>query len=156
MAVPQVREAQVDLLLRDGDLRIEGSYGWHEGANKSWLKIDIPVQNKLGASLRLAISANQEIDNRIRIAMLFNTKLRIRGLCVNGNHSNKHTNKQKWTLETHWHRWTDDCSDRFAYDSTETSGMTPQETLTRFCDEVGIDCLVTLAEMPSHQPEMLV
>lgn len=156
MAVPHIREAQVDLLLREGDLRIEGTHVWHESANRSWVKAEIPVDNSKSASLRLTITANQELPNRFSIALLFNSTLRIRGLCMEGSHSNKHTNKDKWIGELHKHKWSDDCQDRFAYTPTDITGTNIQEILEQFCAECGIQCSALLAEIPGHQPEMFI
>lgn len=156
MAVPQIREAQVDLLLREGKLRVEGDFVWHEGANKSWAKTEIPVRNNKSASLRLCITANQFFPGSYRFALLFNTTLRIRGMCVNGSHSNKHTNREKWQGQTHLHKWKDDCQDRFA-ESTSIAGSTAQELLEKFCAECNIECSATLADTPvKSQPEMLL
>jgi hypothetical protein len=155
MASPQIREAQVDLLLRDGELTIEGHHVWHESANKSWVRADIPVRNTKSASLRLCVTANQTIPDRYRLALLFNTTLRIRGLCIKGNHTNKHTNRDRWINQTHVHKWSDDCQDRFA-EPSEIDGTSIQELLERFCAECNIACSATLADMPQHQPEMLL
>ncbi len=155
MPSPQIREAQVDLLLQDGELAIEGEHPWHESANKSWLRIEIPVRNNKSASLKLCITANRMVEGRYRFALLFNTTLRIRGLCLSGNHTNKHTNQDRFLLQTHVHKWKDQCQDRFA-EPSNISGSTAQELLEKFCSDCNIECSATLGEMPQHQPEMLL
>ena len=155
MAVPQIREVQVDALLLYGGLRIEGEHVWQVSPNKYWLRIEIPVKNTKSASLKLCITACQEFPERCRFALLYNTTLPIRRLCIESSHSNKHTNRDKWVATTHLHKWTDRCQDRLAV-ATTISGASIQENLEQFCAECNIECLATIANMPSHQPEMLL
>jgi hypothetical protein len=156
MAVPQVREPNVDALIHDGELTIDGTYLWHSSANKSWVKIDIPVENNKSASLRVVITASQIISDRYSIALLLNNAARIRGLDINGSHSNRHTNKEKWLGQSHYHRWTDLCHDRFAYSPTADVGKSIQDSLEYFCKEFGIQCSVRLADLPPTQMELVL
>jgi hypothetical protein len=97
MAVLQIREIQVDALLQEGELRIEGEYVWQTSPHKNWLRVEIPVSNSKNASLKLSITACPEFPERYRFALLYNTTLPIRRLCVELSHRNKHTNRDKWT-----------------------------------------------------------
>jgi hypothetical protein len=155
MAVPQIREVQIEALFQYGGLQIEGEYMWQASPNKFWLRIEIPVRNTKSASLKLCITACQECPERFRFALLYNTTLPIRRLCAGLSHKNKHTNRDSWTTETHLHKWNDRCQDRFAV-STEISTESIQEALEQFCAECNIECSATIADMPSHQPEMLL
>jgi hypothetical protein len=156
MAVPQIREAYVDDLLQNGDLRIEGLYTWQSSANKSWARVQIPVESNKSRSLKIVITANLEYPGFYSISLLLNNANRIRALDVNGSHSNKHTNRDKWIGQSHFHKWTDVCHDRFCYSPTIPLGNSVQEDLEHFCEEVGIECAAVIADMPPHQlPGML-
>lgn len=154
MAVPQIREVQVDALLQYGGLKIEGEYVWQQSSNKFWLRIEIPVHNTKSASLKLCITASQEFPERLRFALLYNTTVPIRRLCVDGSHSNKHTNRDKFLAQTHLHKWNDRCQDRLAVATTIAGNV--QEILEQFCEECNIQCLATIADRPTLQPEMLL
>lgn len=155
MAVPQIREVQFDALLQFGKLKIEGEYTWQQSPHKFWLRIEIPVTNNKSASLKLCITASQEFPERLRFVLLYNTTVPIRRLCVEGNHTNKHTNSDKFLAETHLHKWNDRCQDRLA-EKTSISGTTPQEILDQFCLECGIECLAIIENLPGTQLEMLL
>lgn len=156
MAVPLIREAFVDDLLQTGGLSIEGIHSWQSSPNKSWLRIQIPVENSSGKSLRIIITANQEYTDFYSISLLLNNAIRVRGLDVNGSHSNKHTNREKWLGQSHFHRWSDMCHDRFGYSPSGPVGNSIQESLEYFCQEFHIECAAVIAELPPHQSEMLI
>jgi hypothetical protein len=157
MAKLQVLPANVDELLASGKLSVTGERGWKRGEHRSWCRADVPVfiDNVTIAktvSLRIIASISASTDKR-DFVLLWNG-LRVRGLCINGNHTNKHTNTETWRHRTHKHQWTEHCMDRFAYTPTDITAADVQGQFAQFCAECGITCDATLAEVPAAQGDL--
>ncbi len=154
MAAPQVTEDAVNALLTSGKLSVSGSHKWKRGDNKCWGKIEIPVtisdQSARDVSLRIVISISFADPDKRDFALLWNN-IPVRRLCTAGNHTNRHTNGERWLRQMHKHRWTEHCLDRFAYTPTDITAMDLNAQFSQFCVECGIGCSATLAEIPSFQ-----
>jgi hypothetical protein len=79
---------------------------------------------------------------------------RIRALCVNGSHTNRHTNTERWVRQMHKHKWTDRCMDRFAYTPEDITATDTQGQFAQFCAECGIACEAKLEDVPPFQGDM--
>jgi hypothetical protein len=155
MAVAKASEHEVDSLVESGTLSVAGIYAWKIGDNKHWIKVVIPVKtNAKNLSLRICITVNSQDDSRRNFTLLWNNCIRVRALCMEGSHSNKHTNAERWLSRTHKHKWTDKCQDRFAYTPTDLTASDVQSQLEQFCAECGIDCSATLASIPPLQKDL--
>jgi hypothetical protein len=148
MAVSQVLQADVDELLASGELSVSGHYSWREASNKAWIKIDIPVWSEARHNLKICLSLNREEPSLYSFALIFNNAFRVRAVDFNGSHTNKHTDNNEWIGQTHKHKWTDKCNDRFAYTPTDITSLTLEDQLKEFCNECGIDCSVTIDPLP--------
>jgi hypothetical protein len=151
----QVPEKDVDALLQSvGKLSVQGHYHWKRTANKSWTRIDVPVviedKDIKDVSLRISVSVSSE-TGKSDFALIWNGNICVRRLCVNGSHTNKHTNAERWIRRTHKHRWTDICMDRFAYTPTDITAVDLHGHFAQFCAECGISCSATLAPLPVTQ-----
>jgi hypothetical protein len=96
------------------------------------------------------ISLNVAVQSRYDFTPLLDDK-RVRALCVNGSHENRHTDDERWDCRTHKHRWTEVCNDRFAYTPTDITATDIEGQLRQFCTECGVDCAATLAPLPPAQ-----
>jgi hypothetical protein len=157
MAKSPVSQEEVDELLNSGKLSVLGKPGWKRGAHKAWCRADIPVvvDDPLlvkKVSLRIIASISAGTDKR-DFSLLLNG-MRIRALCINGNHTNRHTNTEHWRHRTHKHKWTNVCMDRFAYTPTDITATDIQGQFAQFCAECGIACDATLAEVPATQGDL--
>ena len=151
MAAPQVRERDVEALLAVGGLVVSGHYTWQQSSSKAWLRMDLPVTGKKDVNLKVVVTVNRLEPSLYSFALLLNNAFRIRGLDVNGSHANKHTDRNKWAGQTHKHKWTDSCGDRFAYTPSDITAQDIQGQLAQFCSECGIRYAATLAAFPSLQ-----
>lgn len=156
MPIAQVLQKDVDELLQSGKLSVHGRHPWEPGAHKLWCRAEVPVliddPGIKNVSLRIVISvsaATQKYD----FALLWNG-MRIRALCINGSHTNRHTDTQKWLRQMHKHTWTDRCMDRFAYTPTDITAGDVHGQFAQFCSECGIACAAELAEVPVPQGEL--
>ena len=155
MAVPQINENDVANLLSGGDLVVSGKYSWLPSGNKSWFKAEIPVKSdKRQLNLKIVITVNRYETSVYSFALIFNNAFRIRGLDVNGSHSNKHTNTEKWVAKIHKHKWTNPCRDRLAYTPTDITAVDIYGKLKQFCAECGLQCSAELAKLPPLQETM--
>jgi hypothetical protein len=152
MAVPQVEEVAVDALLSSDNLSVDGKFAWKQSNEKSWYKIVIPVkcEAKKVISLRIVVSVSSFNREYRTFALLWNNNIRVRALCMLGNHGNKHSNAETWIRRTHKHKWTDDCQDRFAYTPNDITETSVQGQLSQFCEECGIRSTATVADLPGH------
>jgi hypothetical protein len=152
MAVAQVREQDVEALLASGALSVTGAYTWQHSSHKSWIRAMLPVtvQRQKPPTLRIVATVPLQRLTRFNFVLLWNN-VRVRGLCIEGSHTNRHTNDERWIHQTHKHRWSDVCQDRFAYTPTDITAVDAQGLLAQFCAECGIDCTATLAEVPEVQ-----
>jgi hypothetical protein len=153
----EVLQNDVDnLLKRDGSLTVKGVHRWKRGAHKSWARTDIPVELTdpmlRGIVLKLVITVSYETDKR-DFVLLWNN-IPVRRLCINGSHTNRHTNTDRWTRRTHKHTWTDHCMDRFAYTPTDIKSEDVHGQFAEFCAECGIACEATLVVLPAHQGDL--
>jgi hypothetical protein len=55
------------------------------------------------------------------------------------------------TGQTHKHKWTDLCGDRFAYTPSDITAQDIQGQLAQFCSECDIDYAATIAAFPLLQ-----
>jgi hypothetical protein len=155
MAAPKITEGEVENLLRTGQLSITGTHKWKIGDNKYWVRAEIPVATSArNVNLRICVSFNAEEQSRRTFALVLNHRFRIRALCVEGSHTNKHTDTARWVRATHKHRWSDVCQDRFAYTPTDITATEFQEQLEQFCAECGIAFTAELAPAPSPRKEL--
>lgn len=88
--------------------------------------------------MRLYATVNLKEPSRITFALVAKRNFRIRGLCINRSHENKHTNDEKWLPGTHMHHWTDKCRDRFAYTPDWPISTNIEQSFIMFCNECGI------------------
>jgi hypothetical protein len=154
MSSAQVQESDVDALLAAGVLSVDGHCPWRQDSDKSWFKAIVPVKVEGWEKppvLRIVVSVSPEDQTRISFALLWQNRIRVRGLCMGGSHRNPHTDTARWVHQTHKHRWTDKCHDRFAYTPTDISASDPQGLLGQFCAECGIRCTATLEAIPPAQ-----
>lgn len=154
MSAPQVRERDVEALFTDGGLVVSGAYVWQQSSSKAWIRMDLPVTGKKGTNLKIVITVNRFDPSLYSFALLLNNAFRVRGLDVNGSHRNKHTNREKWVGQTHKHKWTDQCGDRFAYTPSDITAQDLQGQLAQFCSECGISYAATIAPFPLLQEEL--
>ncbi len=117
---------------------ITGDLVWSHDVDRGWAKSELRVTSDLGVDLRLYANINMKEPSLFSFALLVNRVFRIRGLCINKGHVNKHTNKEKWSPGTHNHRWTDACRDRFAYTPAEDISLDVGEAFQQFCAECSI------------------
>jgi hypothetical protein len=155
MDIVPVREAEVERLLQSGELEVLGKHEWRTSAMKSWLKVEILVASSAPRPpyVRLIVSVNSLDRSRCNFALLWNNK-RIRALDINGSHENHHTDQERWVHQTHKHRWTDHCQDRFAYTPTGITATDVEGLLAEFCLECGIKYTASLAPIPPVQVEL--
>lgn len=153
----EVLQNDVDnLLKRDGTLTVTGDHKWKRGAHKSWARADIPVEISdtllRGVMLKIVITVAYETDKRDCV-LLWNN-IPVRRLCINGSHTNKHTNTERWTRRTHKHIWTDHCLDRFSYTPTDIPSEDVHGQFAEFCAECRIACEAKLGDLPPHQGDL--
>jgi hypothetical protein len=155
MARALLQQEDVDKLLQSGKLSVSGQYQWKRGSHKSWLKIQVPVNIEdpkvTDVNLRIVVSVSLTVLGKRDFSLIWNSTIRVRGLCVSGNHTNRHTNAERWLRQMHKHKWTDQCLDRFAYTPTDITAEDVQGQFAQFCAECGITCSASLAELPSTQ-----
>jgi hypothetical protein len=113
--------------------------------------MDLPVTGKKGINLKIVVTVNRFELSLYSFALLLNNAFRIRGLDINGSHRNKHTNRNSWIGQTHKHKWTDLCGDRFAYTPSDITAQDIQGQLSQFCSECGIRYDATIAAFPPLQ-----
>jgi len=154
MIASHVEESAVNSLLSSGKLKVSGSYKWKRGDNKSWGKLEVPVESEdetaKDVNLRIIVTISFANQDKRDFALLWNNAP-VRRLCTAGSHTNRHTNNERWLRQVHKHQWTDNCMDRFAYTPTDITATDVQGQLSQFCKECGIRCSATLGELPSIQ-----
>ncbi len=97
MAVAKVSEHDVDTLLASRTLAVSGKHAWKTGDNKRWAKVLIPVTTEAKKlSLRISVTVNLDEPSRYNFALLWNGTIRVRALCVEGSHMNRHMNAERW------------------------------------------------------------
>ncbi len=124
----------------------------HSGVTKSYRKlIKQCTSDSRNVNLKIVITLNKYEPTIYSFALIFNNAFRIRGLDVNGSHSNKHTNAEKWISKTHKHKWTNQCRDRFAYTPNDITADDVEGKLKQFCKECNILYQGSLADVPAIQ-----
>lgn len=152
----QVLEKDVNALLQaGGPLSVQGHHHWKRKANKSWLRVDVPVEiddNAIKKDVNLKVSISFSFETgKSDFALIWNNNICVRRLCINGSHTNSHTNTERWARQTHKHTWTDICMDRFAYTPNDITADDIHGQFVQFCAECGIACSSTLAPIPLAQ-----
>jgi len=117
----------------------------------SWHKCELNVGNKLKVDLKLFINVNSRIPALYSLSLILSNCYRIAGLDVNGSHTNKHTDRNKWKNETHKHRWTDVCRDSWAYTATDIVTLSIEEAFSTFCKECNINFRGNFRTLPPKQ-----
>jgi len=117
----------------------------------SWHKCELNVRNRLKVDLKLFINVNSKIPSLYSLSLILNNRYRIVGLDVNGSHTNKHTDTNKWKNKTHKHRWTDVCHESWAYTPTDVKTSTLKEAFNSFCKECNIDFKGEFRTLPGRQ-----
>jgi hypothetical protein len=153
----EVLQNDVDnLLSHEGSLAVVGVHRWKRGAHKSGARADVPIEIRdpmlRGVVLKIVITVSYETDKR-DFVLLWNN-IPVRRLCINGSHTNKHTNTERWLRKTHKHKWTDHCLDRFAYTPTDITSDDVYGQFAEFCAECRIACEAKLGELPAHQGDL--
>ena len=157
MPQAQVSASEVDALLQSGTLYVEGFHAWKQGANKAWCRLDAEVlsQDPTVKNVRLRIVATYSpATQKCDFSLLWNGT-RVRALCINGSHTNRHTDSNRWLRQMHKHKWTDDCLDRFAYTPTDITAIDVNGQFAQFCQECGIACTATFGDIPATQGDLL-
>ena len=147
------RAAVIDTLLGSGSLTVSGVHRWEVSRDKVWAKIEVPVMCSLPKAPMLRICISISSDKR-SFVLLWSRTIRVRGLCIDGSHNNRHTNSERWVWRTHKHKWSDRCHDRFAYTPTDITATDVQGQFVQFCAECGITGSATLPELPKMQGDL--
>jgi hypothetical protein len=149
MSPPRFTEADVERLLASGRLAVDGNYTWDVPNSGHWAKVSLSVRGVPdgGGILRIAVSVNLLIQSKRSYALLWNNH-RVRALCLEGSHENRHTDGAVWRRSVHKHAWRDDCDDRYAYIPTDITASDVLGQLRQFCAECKVACNVTLAPLP--------
>jgi hypothetical protein len=111
---------------------------WSIKTNESWAEATLPIRCGWPGSLELIITVNTNLPSKYSMTILLNQAYRIKGLDVNGSHSNKCTDKIIWAGMTHKHDWSEICPDGHAYTPNDITGVTIEEVLNQFCKECNI------------------
>jgi len=117
---------------------IDQGVRWSFKGNESWVEATLPVRSKWPGQLQLRITVNTELPSKYSMNLLLNQAYRVKGLDINGSHSNKCTDGQIWLCQTHKHDWSEACPDGHAYTPTDISGDTIEAILNQFCQECNI------------------
>ncbi|MCH8853652.1 MAG: hypothetical protein IID41_13515 [Planctomycetes bacterium] len=127
---------------------------WKHSQNEAWARSEMPVENDLGMDLRMFATANLKEPSLFTFSLVVSRAFRIRGLCVNRGHINKHTDRNEWRPGTHAHRWTDKCRDRFAYTPTIEISTNIPAAFDEFCQECNIEFTGQVRPLPSRQMDI--
>ncbi len=130
---------------------IREDLAWTYNPNEGWAKSEMRVANDLGVDLRMYANVNLKEPSFFTFALSVSRAFRIRGLCANRGHENKHTNRDAWRPGTHKHRWTDRCRDRLAYTPEEAISQDLEEAFRQFCAECNIDFQGQVRPLPDRQ-----
>ncbi len=151
MPQPLITEAEADQISAapksiDGDLKWE-----YDPSTGPFAKAVIPVRHDFAVELRVHATVNLKEPSRITFALVASRNFRIRGLCINRSHGNKHTNNEKWRPGTHMHRWTNKCRDRFAHTPHQHISMDVERAFIVFCKECDISFTGKVMALPVLQ-----
>lgn len=130
---------------------ITGDLTWSYNPNEVWAKSEMNVVNSLGVDLRIYANVNMKEPSLFTFVLSVSRAFRIRGLCANRGHVNKHTNREEWRPGTHKHRWTDRCRDRFAYTPPESISSDVAMAFRQFCAECKISFTGQVQPLPPRQ-----
>jgi hypothetical protein len=143
-------ELEVDRIIT-APKSIRGNLVWTYNQREGWAKSELRIANDLAVDLRVYANVNMKEPSLFTFALSVSRAFRIRGLCVNRGHENKHTNREAWRPGTHMHRWTDRCRDRFAYTPKEEISEDLEEAFREFCTECNIDFQGQVQPLPAWQ-----
>jgi hypothetical protein len=133
---------------------IDQSVRWSQKGNISWAETSLTVKCEWPGQLELKITVNTELPSKYSMTLLLNQAHRVKGLDVNGSHSNKCTDGKKWLCETHKHDWSESCPDGHAYSPDDITGETIEEVLKQFCLECNINFKGSFRPVPM-KPRMM-
>lgn len=150
MARVPLTESEADRIMH-ATKTIPGDLAWNYDSSEAWAKSELKVINTLGMDLRIFANVNMNEPSLFTFALIANRAFRIRGLCVNRGHQNKHTNDEVWHPGTHKHRWTDICRDRFAYTPDERISGEIEEAFRQFCVECNVSFDGRVGPIPDRQ-----
>ena len=112
---------------------------WSIKGNNSWAEATLSVKCEWSGHIELRITVNTALPWKYSMNILLNQAYRVKGLDVNGSHSNKCTDGQIWLCQTHKHDWSEVCPDGHAYTPTDITGDTIETVLNQFCQECNIN-----------------
>ena len=150
MASIPLTESEADRLVA-APKSITENLAWSYNPNEVWAKSELRVINNLGVDLRVYANVNMKEPSLFTFALSLSRAFRVRGLCANRGHVNKHTNREEWRPGTHKHRWTDRCRDRFAYTPVEEISQDVAEAFRQFCVECSISFEGQVQPLPPRQ-----
>lgn len=142
----EVNEAAIEHLLA-ADLVVRATVQWGpRDATDRHVRLALPVANSLGEPLRLHMHVPVRIPWKYSLALIWRNSP-IRRLDVRGSHVNQCDGSgERWTRQTHKHRWRDAYRDSWAYspnDIPDTSGLDVdsneyRQVFEAFCRECGV------------------
>ena len=126
---------------------IDQGVRWSMKGNE-WAEATLLIKCELPGRLELRVTVNTNLPAKFSMTVLLNQAFRIKGLDVNGSHSNKCTDEQIWVGQTHKHDWTEACPDGHAYTPNDITGDTIETVLKQFCKECNIVFKGTFSPVP--------
>lgn len=138
------------------DKRIASDVVWRRDVvqDPNWVKFQLVVENDGGwdlimrGNVQLFSGARPPKRSYCLILGQGGRTDRIYALDVNGIHTNKVINNEKWQYETHKQRWLDGYGMRFAYTPEENIPETPAEAFLEFCKECNIVFTGLISDFP--------
>lgn len=131
---------------------VTGDVRWARSANPMWGKAEVAVL-QAGTGMSLRATVNLDANELFSFALLVGN-LRVRGLCANADHGNKHPDNRDKLYEVHLHIWTDRCRDRLAVPVQESVSANLSEALVQFCSMSNIDFQGAVESIPPFQTGM--
>jgi hypothetical protein len=147
MAIFKITKADCDKIIALPK-EIDQDIHWSIKENAAWAEATLPVKCEWPGSLELRITVNTDLPSKYSLTVLLNQVYRIKGLDVNGSHSNKCTDKKIWISQTHKHDWSEACPDGHAYTPADITGTTIETALNQFCKECNIIFRGTFRPVP--------
>ena len=145
MATRLPTEAEVDRIIA-AEKRISADVVWRRDnvQDPNWAKFQLVVENDEGWDL--VMHGNVQLNSAGRppkrsyclVLDQGGRSDRIYALDVNGIHTNKVINDNRWLYQTHKQKWLDGYGMSFAYTPEENIPETPNEAFLEFCEECNI------------------